>query len=70
MMCIGLLMALVLNLSQLRNPLKKMFLTENVIFRGPRLSLSHFGHKAPESPMSQLQMGYQHLLYFLSLCTY
>ena len=40
-----------------RNPLKKMFLSENVIFRGPRLSLGHFGRQAPESPMSQLQNG-------------
>ena len=40
-----------------RNPLKKMFLSENVIFRGLRLSLGHFGQQAPESPVSQLQNG-------------
>ena len=34
-----------------------MFLPENVIFRGPRLSLDHFGQKAPESLVSQLQNG-------------
>ena len=35
----------------------KMFLPENVIFRGPRLSLDHFGQQAPESPVSLLQNG-------------
>ena len=34
-----------------------MFLSENVIFRGLRLSLGHFGQQAPESPVSQLQNG-------------
>jgi len=38
-------------------PPKKMFLSENVIFRGLRLSLGHFGRQAPESPVSQLQNG-------------
>ena len=28
-----------------------------MIFRGPRLSLDHFGQKAPESLVSQLQNG-------------
>ena len=41
--------------SENRNPPKKMFLSENVIFRGLRLSLGHFGQQAPESPVSQLQ---------------
>ena len=50
-------MALILPDSPLRNPLRKMFLLEYVIFRGPRLSLGHFGRQAPESPMSQLQNG-------------
>ena len=34
-----------------------MFLSENVIFQGLRLSLGHFGQQAPESPVSQLQNG-------------
>ena len=51
------LVALILPDSSLRNPLKKMFLSENVIFRGLRLSLGHFGQQAPESPVSQLQNG-------------
>ena len=49
--------ALILPDSSLRNPLKKMFLSENVIFRGLRLSLVHFGRQAPESHVSQLQNG-------------
>ena len=38
-------------------PTQKMFLPENVIFRGPRLSLNHFGQQAPEGLASQLQNG-------------
>ena len=38
-------------------PVKKMFLSENVIFLGLRLSLGHFGQQVPESPVSQLQNG-------------
>ena len=38
-------------------PPKKVFLSENVIFRGLRLSLGHFGQQAPKSPVSQLQNG-------------
>ena len=34
-----------------------MFLSENVIFRGLRLSLGHFGQQARESHVSQLQNG-------------
>ena len=34
-----------------------MFLSENVIFGGLRLSLSHFGQQAPERPVSQFQKG-------------
>ena len=45
--------ALILPDSSLRNPLKKMFLSENVIFWGLRLSLGHFGQQAPESHVSQ-----------------
>ena len=30
---------------------------KNTIFRGPRLSLGHFGQKVTESPVSQLQNG-------------
>ena len=30
-------------------PPKKRFLSENVIFRGLRLSLGHFGQQVPES---------------------
>ena len=33
----------------------KMFLSENVIFRGLRLSLGHFGRQAPEGHVSQLK---------------
>ena len=51
------LVALILPDSSLRNPLKKMFLSENVIFWGLRLSLGHFGQQVPESPVSQLQNG-------------
>ena len=36
-------------------PPKKVFLSENVIFQGLRLSLGHFGQEAPKSPVSQLQ---------------
>ena len=32
-----------------------MFLSENVIFRGVRLSLGYFGQQASESPVCQLQ---------------
>ena len=38
-------------------PPQKMFLSENVIFQGLRLSLGHFGQQAPESPVSPLQNG-------------
>ena len=41
------------------NPPKKMFRSENVIFRGLRLSLGHFGQQAPESYVSQLQSNAQ-----------
>ena len=47
-------------------PPQKMFLSENVIFRGLRLSLGHFGQQVPDSS----KMVYQHLLYLLSLWTY
>ena len=47
-------MALILPDSPLWNPLKKRFLSENVIFQGLRLSL---GQQGPESPVSQLQNG-------------
>ena len=50
-------MDFILNNFQRRNPLKKRFLSENVIFRGLGLSLSHFGQQVPESPVSQLQNG-------------
>ena len=46
---------LILPDSPLWNPLKKMFLSENVIFQG--LSLGHFDLQAPEIPVSQLQNG-------------
>ena len=36
---------------------QKMFLSDNVIFWGLRLSLGHFGQQAPESPVCQLQNG-------------
>ena len=42
------------NKSERRNPLKNMFLSENMIFRGIRLTL---GQQAPESHVSQLQNG-------------
>ena len=38
-------------------PPKELFLSENVIFRGLRLSLGHFGRQVSESPLSQLQNG-------------
>ena len=38
-------------------PPKKMFLSENVFFRGLRLSIGHFRRQAPESPASQLLNG-------------
>ena len=46
------------NASQRRNPQKKIFLLENVIFQGLKLSLGHFGQEVPESPMSQLQNAF------------
>ena len=57
MICIGVFLAFVLNNSESRNPLEKMFLSENVIFRGFWLSLGHYGQEVPESPVSQLQNG-------------
>ena len=44
-----------MNEGERRNPLKKRFISENGIFQGLRLSLGHFGHQGPESPVSQLQ---------------
>ena len=38
-------------------PPEKMSLSENVVFRGLRLSLCHFGQQVPEGPVSQLQNG-------------
>ena len=39
-------------------PPQKMFLSENVIFRGLlRLFLGYVGQQAPESPVSQLKNG-------------
>ena len=55
--CIGIFPAFGGDCGERRNPLKKMFLSENVIFRGLRLSLDPFGQQAPESPVSQLQNG-------------
>ena len=46
------LLAFGVNGSQRRNPLKRIFLSENVIFWGFRLSLGHFGQQALESPVS------------------
>ena len=43
------------NRGERRNPLKKRFISEYMIFQGPRLSLGHFGQQGPESPVSQLQ---------------
>ena len=40
-----------------RTPPEKMSLSENVVFRGLRLSLCHFGQQVPEGPVSQLQNG-------------
>ena len=57
MICIGLLVAFVVNGCQRRNPQNKMFLLENVIFQGLRFSLGHFGQQVPENPVSQLQNG-------------
>ena len=57
MICIGLFVAFVVNGCQRRNTQKNMILSENVIFRGLRLSLDPFGQQAPESPVSQLQNG-------------
>ena len=48
-------MAFVLNGSERRNLLKKMFLKENVICRGLRLSPGHIGQQVPESPLSQFR---------------
>ena len=38
-------------------PTQKMFLSENVIFRGLWLSLGHFGQQVPQSPVCQIQNG-------------
>ena len=57
MIYIGIFLACVVKNCENRNPRKKMFLTENVFFRGLTLFLGHFGRQAPESPVSQLQNG-------------
>ena len=57
MICIGIFLACVQKNSENRNPPKKVFLPENVIFRGLRPSVGHFGQQAPKSPVSQLQNG-------------
>ena len=49
---------------------QKVFLSENVIFQGLRLSLGDFGQQAPKSLCLSFKMVYQHLLYLLSLWTY
>ena len=69
MICIGLLEAFVLNDSQRRGPLKKMPLSENVIFRGLRLSLI-LVNKPLKAKCLSFKKVYQHLLYLLSLWTY
>ena len=52
-------------------PEKKMFLSENVIFRDFNLSFGHFGQQTPESHVSQLQNGLIFCTSFLpSLWTY
>ena len=51
-------------------PLKKMFLSENVMFWGLRLSLGHFGQQVPESPVSQLQNSVSTFLYLLGSALY
>ena len=43
--------------SHLWNPVKKMFLSENVILWGLRISFGHFGQQAPKSHASHLQNG-------------
>ena len=55
MICLGLFPACVQKNSENRNPPIKVFLSENLIFRGLRLSLGHFGQQAPKSPVSHLQ---------------
>ena len=40
-----------------RNSPKQIFLSENVIFQVLKLSLGHFGQRALESPVPQLQNG-------------
>ena len=49
-------------------PPEKMFLSENVIFRGLKLSLGHFGQEVPESPVSQLQYAFADCWLFVVLC--
>ena len=48
-------MAFVLNGSERWILPKKMFLKENVIFRGLRLSPGPIGQQVPESPLSQFR---------------
>ena len=57
MIWLGLFPACVQKNSENRNPPKKVFLSENMIFGGFRLSLDHFGQQAPKSPVSLLQNG-------------
>ena len=70
MICIGLLVALILPDFPLRNPLKEMFLSENVIFHRLRLSLGHFANKPLKAMCLSSKMVYKHLLYLLPLWTY
>ena len=68
--CIGLLVALILNDSQLWNPLKKMFLSENLIFRYLGFPLVILVNKSLKAMCLSFKIVYQHLFYLLSLWTY
>ena len=70
MICIGIFLAFVLDGSQPRNPPKKMFHSENVIFQELRVSLVILVNKPLKALCLSFKMVYQHLLYLLSLWTY
>ena len=67
--CIGTLLAFVLNRCHLRNPLKKMFLSENVIFGDLGFPSVTLVNKSLKALCLNSRMVYQHLLYTLSLWT-
>ena len=65
MICIGLFVAFVVNGCKRRNTQKNMILSENVIFRGLRLSLGHLANKSLKALCLSSKIVYQHFFYLL-----